>query len=68
MCKNVLIIDSGGENKTKYSRIFFLYYIGLNLIKQRKIKAKDTGENQSENKKSNIFFAVQQNITVIYAQ
>ena len=33
------------------------------MRKQQKIKAKDTGNNQSENKKSNIFFTVRQNVT-----
>ena len=62
MCKNALIIDSGEENKTKYSRIFILVLYWLKFDKTKEVKAKDTGENQSENKKSNVFFAVQQNI------
>ena len=41
MCKNALIIDSGGENKTKYSRIFILVLYWLKFDKTKKIKAKD---------------------------
>ena len=42
MCKNALIIDSGEENKTKYSRIFILVLYWLKFDKTKEVKAKNS--------------------------
>jgi len=65
ICENELIIDFIRQNETKYNRISIPVLKRLTFEKTTENKSKRHMQNQSENKKSNNFFAMWQNITVL---